>query len=152
MGFNCLKATATLRRHFTFYHSVPRNSWYSFYRPQKDERLSQPWSHPVVLNTGLLDWKSSALTTRPLLHSSQIFVMHLEVYCGLGCHCHLWRWGDWEFVQLPLLGPCGHWYLFPWIWCAHSYFSFKGNKRMYSYTFPIFLYHPLTAFPSPDIH
>ena len=43
MGFNCLKATATSRRQFTFYHSVPRNSWYSFYRP---------WSHPVVLNTG----------------------------------------------------------------------------------------------------
>ena len=64
MGFNCLKATATSRRQFTFYHSVPRNSWYSFYRPWKDERLSQPWSHPVVLNTGLLDWESSALNTR----------------------------------------------------------------------------------------
>ena len=65
MGFNCLKATATSRRQFTFYHSVLRNSWYSFYRPEKDERLSQPWSHPVVLNTGPLDWESSALTTRP---------------------------------------------------------------------------------------
>ena len=59
MGFNCLKVTATSRRQFTFYHSVPRNSWYSFYRPQKDERLSRPWSHPVVLNMGLLDWESS---------------------------------------------------------------------------------------------
>ena len=39
MGFNCLKATATSGRQFTFYHSVPRNSWYSFYRPRKDERL-----------------------------------------------------------------------------------------------------------------
>ena len=66
MGFNCLKATATSRRQLTFYHSVPRNSWYSFYRPRKDERLSRPWSHPVVLNTGLLDWESSILTTRPL--------------------------------------------------------------------------------------
>ena len=37
------------------------------YQPQKDERLSWPWSHPVVLNTGPLDWESSALTTRPLL-------------------------------------------------------------------------------------
>ena len=45
MGFNCLKATATSRRQFTFYHSVPRKSWYSFYRPRKDERLSRPWSH-----------------------------------------------------------------------------------------------------------
>ena len=25
-------------------------------RPLKDERLSRPWSHPVVLNTGPLDW------------------------------------------------------------------------------------------------
>ena len=48
MGFNCLKATATSRRQFTFYHSVPRNSWHSFYWPWKDERLSQPWSHPVL--------------------------------------------------------------------------------------------------------
>ena len=47
------------------YHSVPRNPWYSFYRPQKDESLSQPWSHPVVLNTGPLDWESSTLITRP---------------------------------------------------------------------------------------
>ena len=67
MGFNCLKATATSRREFTFYHSVPRNFWYSFYRPHKDERLSQPWSHPVVLNVEPLDWESSTLTTRPLL-------------------------------------------------------------------------------------
>ena len=68
MGFNCLKATATSGRQFTFYHSVPRNSCSSFYWPWKDERLSPLWSHPMVLITGPLDWKSSALTTRPLLH------------------------------------------------------------------------------------
>ena len=68
MEFNYLKATATSRRQFTFYHSVPRTSWYSFYQPLKDERLSQPWSHPVALNMGSLDWESSTLTTRPLLH------------------------------------------------------------------------------------
>ena len=45
---------------------VSRHSWYSFYQPQKDERLSLPWSHPVVLNRGHLDWESSALTTWPL--------------------------------------------------------------------------------------
>ena len=38
-----------------FYHQVPRNSWYSFYRPRKGESLSGPWSNPVVLNTGPLD-------------------------------------------------------------------------------------------------
>ena len=67
MGFNCLKAKGTLRRQFTFYHWVPRKSWYSFYQPRKNERLSQPWSHPVDLNTGPLNWKSRALTSRPLL-------------------------------------------------------------------------------------
>ena len=71
MGFNCLKTAATSRRQFTFYHQVPRNSCYSFYRPWKDERLSQPWSHPMVLSMGPLNWESSALTTRPLLHKAQ---------------------------------------------------------------------------------
>ena len=45
-----------------------RNSWCSFYRPQKDERLSLPSSHPVGLNTGPLDWEPSILTTRPMLY------------------------------------------------------------------------------------
>ena len=67
IGFNCLKASATSRTQFTFYHYVPRYSWYSIYQPRKDETLSQPWSHPEVLNTGPLDWKSSALTTRTSL-------------------------------------------------------------------------------------
>ena len=43
---------------------VPRNSWYSFYRPRKDERLSRPWSHSVVLNTIPLDVEYGALTSR----------------------------------------------------------------------------------------
>ena len=34
---------------------------YSFYQPRKDEMLSQPWSHPVVLTMGHLDWESSTL-------------------------------------------------------------------------------------------
>ena len=67
VGFNCLKARATSRRQFTFYHSVPRNSWYWCYGSRKDERLNQSWNHPVVLNTGPLEWESNALTTRPLL-------------------------------------------------------------------------------------
>ena len=83
--------TATLRRQFTFYHSVPRNSWYSFYRPRKDERLSRPWSHPVVLSMGPLDWESSALTTWPLLHKDlgkcrslmKAFITSTFNYCPL---------------------------------------------------------------------
>ena len=60
--------TATSRRQFTFYHQVPRKSWYSFDLHRKDERLSRCWSHPVVMNTRPLDWESSALTTRQSLH------------------------------------------------------------------------------------
>ena len=44
-------------------------SIYSFYQPQKDERLSRPWILPVDLNTASLDWESSALIARPLLAS-----------------------------------------------------------------------------------
>ena len=35
---------ATMRRQITFYHSVPRNTLID--PPQKDERLSWPWSQP----------------------------------------------------------------------------------------------------------
>ena len=40
-----------------FTTKVPRNFWYSFYQPRKDDKLSQPWSQPVVLNTRPLDWQ-----------------------------------------------------------------------------------------------
>ena len=46
-----------------FLPQVSRNSWYSLYQPRKDEMLSRPWNHPVVLKTGPLDCESSALTT-----------------------------------------------------------------------------------------
>ena len=66
---------ATTRRQFTFYHSVPKNSWYPFDQPRKDERLTRPWrSHAVVFNTGPLDWGSSALTNRP------VFVFSLLIF------------------------------------------------------------------------
>ena len=57
---------ATTRRQFIFHHEVPRNSWYSFDRPRKDEKLCRTWSHLVSLNMGPLFWESSTLTTRPL--------------------------------------------------------------------------------------
>ena len=61
---------------------VPRNSWYSLYRPRKDERLSRPWNHPVVLIMGPLDWESRALTTRPLHtgnHTGNLFRKNLQL-------------------------------------------------------------------------
>ena len=43
-----------------------RNSWYSSYQPWKDERVSQTWSHLVVLNMGLLDWNTGLLNCKNL--------------------------------------------------------------------------------------
>ena len=65
---------ATTRRQFIFYHSVPKNSWYPFDQPQKDRRLTRPWSHTLVFNTRPLDWGSSALTNRP------VFVFSLLIF------------------------------------------------------------------------
>ena len=59
---------ATTRRQFTFYHLVPRNYWYSFDWPRKNKWLSNPWSHPVVLDSRSQDWESRILTTRPLFY------------------------------------------------------------------------------------
>ena len=89
---------ATIRRQFTFYDLVPRDSWYSFYRPRKDERLSRPWSHPVVLN-----WESSVLASRPLLHEiseiGEISRLRWFIYCFvcvLLCIC--------SFVDIDITG------------------------------------------------
>ena len=46
---------------------VSRSSWYLFNQLKKGKSLNLPWSHPLVLNLKPLDWKASALTTRPLL-------------------------------------------------------------------------------------
>ena len=46
--------------------------WYSFDCSRKDERKNRPWSHRVFLYTGSLNWESSALDTRPLLHNTQL--------------------------------------------------------------------------------
>ena len=76
LGFNCLKEAVYILP------LVPRNSWYSFYQLQKDERVSWPWSHPVVLNTGPLAWESSTLTTRSLLQS------YINIwFCKQGINC-----------------------------------------------------------------
>ena len=88
MEFNCLKATTTSRR------QVPRNSWYSFYEPRKDDRLSRPWSHPVVLNTGPLDWESSTLTTRPFAKWREMFLeltFFITFLNSLNIRSYIWR-------------------------------------------------------------
>ena len=58
IGFDCLKATEPL----------PEDSLLSATKfPEILGTLSRPWSHPMVFNSGTLDWESSALTTRPLI-------------------------------------------------------------------------------------
>ena len=93
MGFNCIKARATLKRQYTFYHKACKNSWYSFYQPWKDERLSWPWSQTVVLNMGPLDWESSALTTRPLPQSFKLFKNFLKIIAPAYIN-QLFKFGD----------------------------------------------------------
>ena len=68
---------ANTTRQFTFYHQVPKHSWDSFDWPWKVERLSWPWSHPVVLNMGPLDWESSNLTTRQLLYCFSLAYLNI---------------------------------------------------------------------------
>ena len=77
-GSTGLKAKEPLQGKSSLF--FPRSSWYSFYRPRKDERLSWLWSHPEVLNLGLLDWESSSLTTTPLLHKSALVYLLLYNY------------------------------------------------------------------------
>ena len=93
---------ATTRRRFTFCHLVPRNSWCSFDRPRKDERLSQSWSHPVVLNKELLGWESSNLTTTSLLHRSIVQEERVS-YMAYGKRPHIlvgWRGRTNSYVHL----------------------------------------------------
>ena len=77
-GSTGLKAKEPLQGKSSLF--FPRSSWYSFYRPRKDERLSWLWSHPEVLNLGPLDWESSSLTTTPLLHKSALVYLLLYNY------------------------------------------------------------------------
>ena len=39
---------------FNFLQATDRSSWYSFDQTQEEERQSQPWGYPVVLNPGSL--------------------------------------------------------------------------------------------------
>ena len=73
MGFNCLKATEPLYKDTVYLLPFSSqeflvHSWWCW----KDERLSWPWSYPVILNPGPLDWESSTLTTRPLVLNQEI--------------------------------------------------------------------------------
>ena len=40
--------------------------------PQKDERLSRPYSRPAVLNKGPLDWESSTLNILDIVFMKEL--------------------------------------------------------------------------------
>ena len=42
-------------------------------------RMSRPWSHPMFWTQEPLDWKSSTLTTRPLIHQRPLLYRHLRI-------------------------------------------------------------------------
>ena len=80
MGFNCLKARVTSGRQFTFYHSVPINFWYSFYRPRKDERLESILELPSGIEhgtPGLGIQQLNHLAIVPLSHSQSKLAIFL---------------------------------------------------------------------------
>ena len=65
---------ATRRRQFTFYHSDPRPQEFLvlIWSISVGWKVSQFWSHPVVLNARPLYLESSALITRPLISSMRM--------------------------------------------------------------------------------
>ena len=67
MGFNCCKATAIWGGSLlcnTKFPVIPGTHF--IHRPGRDERLSRPRRHPMILNMGLLDGESITLTTGSL--------------------------------------------------------------------------------------
>ena len=65
IGFNYINATATKPQETIYF--LPRISQKSLVlilSTSEGWKLNRPWSHPVVLTNGLMDWEFSALTTR----------------------------------------------------------------------------------------
>ena len=52
--------------------------------------LSQPWSHPAILNQGPLDWKSSSLNTRSMQDEMQIKLFKNEQLTSLTPEWRYW--------------------------------------------------------------
>ena len=58
------------------------NAFLIKYFPRKDERVSLPWSHQVVSNSRPLDWESSTLTNRTLLHKTLCLLLLMKSFNG----------------------------------------------------------------------
>ena len=74
MGFNSLKATEPLQSDSLLLLFTTQFPGFPGTHLIDLGRLSQPWSHQVVLNLGPLNWESSALTTRSLIRSLTKFL------------------------------------------------------------------------------
>ena len=82
--------------------------------------LSQPWSHPVLLNTGHVDWESSALTTRPLFHKGDFHRRPLIIAHTRGLYLMWYLNKSWKLLlenpQHPLTTP----------WKNHFHFKIQN--------------------------
>ena len=67
---------ATTRRQFSFYHWVPKSSWYSFDQPRKDKRLSWPCTHPIRQNSTLYSYLCLILKLSKII----IFILGFRGY------------------------------------------------------------------------
>ena len=86
MGFNYLKAS---RSQFNFLLLSFQKFLLLIWSISKGERLNRHCSHPMVLNTGPLDWESSALTTRPLLTVYALKMQYIYVtFCETAISWH----------------------------------------------------------------
>ena len=72
MGFNCLKARATSRRQFTFYHLVPRNLWYSGGALFVGEWKAMGWCKKSYFKTRVLA-EAISMTHTGMLYQLYIF-------------------------------------------------------------------------------
>ena len=73
----------------------------SCYQPWKDERLNQPWNHPVVLNMGPLNLKSSIyyLAKFHCLVAFTLWDIGQYVYCNC-LLTRLWYHKFWNWLYL----------------------------------------------------
>ena len=67
-----------------FLQATDRSSWYLFDQTQEEERQSQPWSYPVVLNPGplqsVLKKKSRKRKSIPRKILEKVFLLQTLLY------------------------------------------------------------------------
>ena len=82
----------------------PRKSWYSIDQPQKDEMLSQPWSHPVVLNQGPM---GGSKDDSAFHHRSFNYSLWLTIMISWSAHVWITRNYNLFFSCVITIKKCG---------------------------------------------